>query len=1353
MPIGDPIAIGFDPSKRPDEVKYINIANPIAIGWKIQFKLDRKQVGKGTWLVRENRADYFTEQVTVQYINTEEGMRQNFIIHSPLSKRSTLKLNLKIKTKLKSELNGNQLKFFHRKINVLNYEDLHVWDAAGKTLAASFKITGHGKLVIEVNTNDAVYPITIDPISTTPAGMVESNNAGGRMGNSVSSAGDVNGDGYSDVIVGAYFFSNGQGGEGAFYVFHGSATGMNTTPALMVESNQASWQMGYSVSSAGDVNGDGYGDILVGAPFYSNGQSSEGACFIYLGSATGLSSTPALTLEEDNTNARFGQSVAGAGDVNGDGYSDIIVGAPAYTNVEGGEGAFFMFHGSASGINATAVSVVESNQASAQFGWSVAPAGDVNGDGYSDVIMGARLYDNGQTDEGIFNVYHGSGSGINTTPVTSVEGNTNNLYLGYSVAPAGDVNGDGYSDVLVGATGYSNGQGNEGEFLVYPGSASGVSTTASASAESNQVNAAMGNSVGCAGDVNGDGYSDILVGVPGYSNGQSNEGAAFFYPGSASGINPAVNTVLENNLAGSTLGTAVAGAGDVNGDGYSDVVVGSMGYSNVESTEGAAFVFHGYAAGLSTTPNSTPDDADQFAAQFGISIANAGDVNGDGYSDVIIGAWQYDDGFVDEGKAFVYHGSATGLSATPNSTPDDADQAGAWFGESVAGAGDVNGDGYSDVIIGAYKYDDGFVDEGKAFVYHGSAAGLSASPVNTPDDADQLDARFGVSVAGAGDVNGDGYSDVIIGCYRYNDGASTDEGLAFVYHGSATGLSSTPNSTPDDANQTFAQFGYSVAGAGDVNGDGYSDVIIGAFQFDNGQTDEGTAFVYHGSATGISNNFTAMVESNQATAYFGCSVASAGDVNGDGYGDVIVGAYWYDDGINFDEGRAFVYHGSATGIGLSPNSTLDDADLNGAQFGISVAGAGDVNGDGYSDVIIGANLFNDGANTSEGRAFLYYGSSAGLSAGPLSTPDDADQANAWFGYSVASAGDVNGDGYSDVIIGAWQFDDGFSNEGKVFLYNGNELTNNKRNNLRLYNSDLTTNINSSNFIFSNFGAGLFSKSFLGRAKGKMVWETRLNYNAWSGSPITNSTLYTAQQVTYNDMGIAGVELKNLINKIGGGRYTKLRVRIKYDPVTAITGQVFSPWRYVSSIIDANNLGVLPIEMVSFNAAWLQKGRSAKLEFKTDKESGICCFDIEKSLDGFNFTSIGSLPAKNISGIQSYQFTDNNANNNKQFYRIKLKGIGGQIEYSNIQQLQNNGSTEILVFPNPATDVLQLQLNGTYSKMDVQIVNAAGQVVKQLNNLSVSNQSLRIPVNNLSPGRYWLKLQSGNEKQLLQFVKY
>ena len=479
--------------------------------------------------------------------------------------------------------------------------------------------------------------------------------------------------------------------------------------------------------------------------------------------------------------------------------------------------------------------------------------------------------------------------------------------------------------------------------------------------------------------------------------------------------------------------------------------------------------------------------------------------------------------------------------------------------------------------------------------------------------------------------------------------------------------------------------GVSVAGAGDVNGDGYSDIIVGANFYDNGQTDEGAAFVFHGSATGVNTIAATFVESNQVNARMGVSVATAGDVNGDGYSDVIVGAYLYDNGQT-DEGAAFVYHGSATGI----NNTA------------------------------AANV-------------------------------ESNQASALMGASVASAGDVNGDGYSDVIVGAYGYDNGQTDEGAAFVYHGNSPGTNKRNNLRLYNTNLTTPINSSNFLFGNFGTGLYAKSFLGRAKAKLVWETRINYNAYSGTPITNSTFFTAQQAAYTNLGLAGVELKNVINKINGGRYTKLRARIKYDPATAITGQVYGPWRNVSSIIDANNLGVLPIELISFNAAWLQKGKTARLDFKTDKESGVCCFDIEKSADGFNFYKIGTLPAKNISGILSYSFIDGNATGKKQFYRIKIKGIAGQVDYSNIQQLQNDKATEILVFPNPTTDVLQLQLNKVYGKMNVQIINSSGQMVKQLL-LSAANQTITIPVQNLAAGKYWLHLQSADEKQVLQFMK-
>ena len=166
-------------------------------------------------------------------------------------------------------------------------------------------------------------------------------------------------------------------------------------------------------------------------------------------------------------------------------------------------------------------------------------------------------------------------------------------------------------------------------------------------------------------------------------------------------------------------------------------------------------------------------------------------------------------------------------------------------------------------------------------------------------------------MATAGDVNGDGYADVIVGAPNYDNG-QTDEGRAFVYYGSASGLSTTANWTAE-SNQASAYFGYSVATAGDVNGDGYADVIVGAPNYDNGQTDEGRAFVYHGSASGLSATANWTAESNQASAYFGYSVATAGDVNGDGYADVIVGAPNYDNGQT-DEGRAFVYHGSASGL-------------------------------------------------------------------------------------------------------------------------------------------------------------------------------------------------------------------------------------------------------------------------------------------------------------------------------------------------------------------------------------------------------------------------------------------------------
>ncbi len=428
---------------------------------------------------------------------------------------------------------------------------------------------------------------------------------------------------------------------------------------------------------------------------------------------------------------------------------------------------------------------------------------------------------------------------------------------------------------------------------------------------------------------------------------------------------------------------------------------------------------------LSALPNWTAE-SDTAVALFGYSVSSAGDVNGDGYYDVIVGARDYDNFGLREGRAFVYHGSAVGLSLTPNWTAW-GNQYYAAFGGSVSSAGDVNGDGYDDVIVGAFQAYDGQLSEGTAYVYHGSATGLSRI-ANWTAEGEQLSAYFGFSVSTAGDVNGDGYADVIVGARYYDLGQSnSDEGRAYVYHGSASGLSAIPNWIADGSSPQTS-FGYSVDTAGDVNGDGYSDVIVGSYYYIYGVVNDGQAYVYHGSAAGLSRSADWTADSGVADDGFGFAVAGAGDVNGDGFSDVLVGAPAYDSPV---VGQAYGYNGSEAGLSATPSWTGSSPYDGG--FGASVASAGDVNDDGYAEVIAGAPIYYSGII--EGQASVFLGSPSG----PNSTADwtaESGVNNSSFGYSVSTAGDVNGDGYDDVIVGSPTCESGQTAEGWAFAYHG-----------------------------------------------------------------------------------------------------------------------------------------------------------------------------------------------------------------------------------------------------------------------------------------------------------------------------
>jgi len=236
-----------------------------------------------------------------------------------------------------------------------------------------------------------------------------------------------------------------------------------------------------------------------------------------------------------------------------------------------------------------------------------------------------------------------------------------------------------------------------------------------------------------------------------------------------------------------------------------------------------------------------------------------------------------------------FHGSSSGLGVH-SSWSIYGDQTDEDFGESVAGAGDVNGDGFCDVLVGAPRYDGTHADEGRALLYMGRHSGLERQP-NWETRGGESSANWGRSVAGAGDVNADGYSDVIVGA----PGGGSNLGKVCVYHGARRG----PGDSADwfiFSVQSASAFGYSVDSAGDVNNDGYADIIVGAPFYDNGQADEGRAYVYYGSSSGVRGSGYWSKESDNAGSLFGFSVSGAGDVDSDGCADVIVGSPYYPSG-------------------------------------------------------------------------------------------------------------------------------------------------------------------------------------------------------------------------------------------------------------------------------------------------------------------------------------------------------------------------------------------------------------------------------------------------------------------------
>ena len=968
---------------------------------------------------------------------------------------------------------------------------------------------------------------------------------GTRFGAMLAGAGDVDGDGFADLLVGEPEVGP-EPGVGAVHLYRGGAGGIEAAPSWTVRGPD----LGKALDGAGDVNGDGFDDVILGAPRMS-AVSDRLAAAVYLGSPGGLGDAPVWTITEGFPNASIGWSVAGAGDVDGDGFADVLVGAPEHEAGGTPLGAVFLFRGRPGGLSPTPSWHEVGAVPRGRFGFAVAGAGDVNGDGYADVIVGApnqrQDTNEDEVEPGSVYVYHGSPTGPEGAPSWSVSDPLGGTLFGWDVASAGDANRDGYADVVIASPrqGYTS---RAAEGVVYFGSPEGLGDSSSRICCVGGDFSSLAMSVDGLGDVDGDGYADAAAGAGRETSGASpvlgRAVAVRFGSAVSSGSSPDLGIDCEEEPNGG-LGSAVAGAGDVDGDGYADLAVGNPRPGEPDDTTHGSFrLYRGRAEGPLGLGDMTEGWEGRAA---GTPLAVDGDIDGDGYDDELAGASVAASGTtLGAGRLSIRFGARDPrLEAWRVASVGSQTEGG--LGASVAHLDDVDGDGFGDVAVGEPGYDGIFPNAGRVQLFRGTAGGLADTAAwSMPGLAPG--AAFGSAVAGVGDMNGDGLADLVVGAPTHSD-LETGGGRVHLYFGSLRGL---PNEADwmVGAETPGTEFGYAVAGAGDVDGDGYGDLLIGAPRYN----DVGAVFLFRGRDgepwMGPGHMWSASGE--HAGSRFGHAVAGLGDMNGDGYADVLIAAPGTDGGVP-EEGRAYLYLGSATGLSPTPAATLGPPDDEVRHFGAAVAAAGDLDGDGLADLYIAAE--GVGGASTNGRINVYYGAT---DPGTLERwfPVWMSAWQAPFVSVIAGGGDLDGDGIGDVVAGHTNAAEPQA-AGSLFLFLGNARNGRDSAGLRPVARRLGTRLaihdGGRSGHASAFDVALLAHSPSGRQRMKLEVEAKP-----FGVPFDGQGLVTSD--TWTDVGPDIVELTRTVSGLETDAAYHWRARLRFDPSQA-PPQGWSRWMY------------------------------------------------------------------------------------------------------------------------------------------------------------------------------------------------
>jgi hypothetical protein len=892
-------------------------------------------------------AELAQQQVTTWWRHQAAGLEQGWTVEAPLG-QGPLTVELEVRGGATAVEQGEL-----RIGGAVLGRGLFAEDANGQPLEVDAVATADG-FEITVETDDAAWPVLIDPV-WEPWSWRKSGSVRAGFGAAVSLEGDINGDGYNDALVGAPGFGTANPNAGRAYLYLGGPTGLATTFAQSWTGARAQQRLGAAVAFLGDVDGDGDEDIALGSPGLRGTLTRQGAVQIFLGTGAGAQTSPSIELLGLQADAMLGGSLTRVGDVNGDGFDDVLAGIERDGYGSGNltkQVRPTLFRGGPTlGV---AAGVTYAGRAG--YGAHVQGLGDVNSDGYDDfAIAGVR-----NNSWGTLHVYFGG---------TSLPGAPAFTRTSHTGVAAGDFNGDGWRDLLF--------YGNDHE--VFEGGPLGLSAAPVVTVNDDEI--ASLHEPMAAGDLNGDGYDDLLIGSPesGGSGFTDRTGQLRLVLGSSTGLRltEGVRT-LRGDAFRFHLGAAVS-TGDVDGDGVIDAMAGASGEVSDDTgfrsvpawRRGSVYLISGGPAALEVdAPHFRPSEDLALVLEDPLQTVALADVSGDGRADLVETA---EPGF-------------TLRISTSAGLPAAADQIVAYppglqyFHYRALAICDVNGDGFGDLLAS--------VSNGptrSVHVYAGGVGGL-ASTYTT------LSPGWGSAplMECVGDVSGDGIDDAVM-MLR----AATYYYVAELFLGSPTGL--LLSSRLSLGNGALID---SVAGGVDLNGDGIGDLVTARRGLSL------SAWVGRAGGPTVSPNQSISLVGWQNR---GARVEAGGDLNGDGFGDVLV----LDSSTFAGDRRGViaVLPGSSTGLVPSPIGVLrtqeDHSSLEGGASWVVV----DLTGDGIDDLVLSALPTEDAELPYQSLLWVFRGGPAGVAATPLYSAPWGHLSN-----RLASMGDLDGDGLPEVAL-------------------------------------------------------------------------------------------------------------------------------------------------------------------------------------------------------------------------------------------------------------------------------------------------------------------------------------------------